>query len=341
MPDPEVAPAPQAAAPPVILYRNLQTKPFIPSDDPMTSGKEWEIWVEGIEREFRFFGIKSEQDKIDALIIFGGPEIARLEKSLPDPADTEITDRYIKLRTKLNDYFVPKKNKYHSRYKFLSTKPQHNEPILSYATRLREIARTCEFENTDERLLEHLIQTVANKALVQKAVNKKWDLTQFLQEAAQMEDIQQQMSDMTQSVAKVRSMPPKKHYSKSRDEKKQERHSKYATCDYCGFNTHPPGKNCPAYGKECRNCKKKNHFSKMCHSDKSAKRTDRYPVRQGRHRHVKATREISDSSTSDEELEKIVKQLQIHKINDIKENPRYIAVQVAGVTLRTEADSGC
>ena len=59
----------EEAAAPVIVYRNLQSKPFIPSDDPMTTGKEWEIWLEGIEREFRFFSITKDQDKVDALII--------------------------------------------------------------------------------------------------------------------------------------------------------------------------------------------------------------------------------------------------------------------------------
>ena len=117
-----------AVAAPTILYRNLHSKPFIPSDDAMTTGKEWEIWVEGIEREFRFFSITADQDKVDALIIYGGPEIARLEKSLPDPQGED--DKYTKLKSKLNDYFLPKKNKHYARYKFLSTKPQQSESVL-------------------------------------------------------------------------------------------------------------------------------------------------------------------------------------------------------------------
>ena len=302
----------EEAAAPVILYRNLQSKPFIPSDDPMTTGKEWVVWLEGIEREFRFFGITKDQDKVDALIIYGGTEIARLEKSLPDQEGDG--NKYTKLKTKLNDYFLPKKNKHYARYKFLSTEPQQSESILSYATRLREKGRTCEFTNTDERILEHLIQTVTNKTLVQKAANKKWGLTQFLEEAAQMEDIQQQMSDMTPRIAKVGSAPTRPHHKKYTDEKKQKQHAKYATCNYCGFNTHPHGKDCPAYGKECRTCKKKNHFAKMCCSGKNTRKPDRHtsqPIQQ--RRQVKATHKVSDGSTSDEEMDKIVKHLQIHK----------------------------
>ena len=42
-------------------------------------------------------------DKKEAMIIYGGNEIAGLEKSLPDP---EMGDVYTKLRTKLNDHFT-------------------------------------------------------------------------------------------------------------------------------------------------------------------------------------------------------------------------------------------
>ena len=50
------------------------------------------------------------------MIIYGGNEIACLEKSLPVP---EMGDVYTKLRMKLNDHFTPKKNKHHARYLFL------------------------------------------------------------------------------------------------------------------------------------------------------------------------------------------------------------------------------
>ena len=52
---------------------------------------------------------------------------------------------------------------------------------------------------------------------------------------------------------------------------KQQQNSKYRSqsrdkkgCYNCG-SKHPP-KHCPAFGKECYHCKKKNHFSNMCRS---------------------------------------------------------------------------
>ena len=65
--------------------RNLRTQPFAIPDEMNAVGKAWQEWLEGIEREFRFFKILEAVDKKDAMIIYGGNEIARLEKSLPDP----------------------------------------------------------------------------------------------------------------------------------------------------------------------------------------------------------------------------------------------------------------
>ena len=112
---------------------------------------------------------------------------------------------------------------------------------------LSEKANDCEFDaNRDERILEHL-QTTQNRSLIQKAINKKWDLTQFLTEAAQIEDTTLQISDMKipQEVKKLgrqfqKWRPPKNNHS---GQGKQ-------PCEHCGQSgTRVEGKNCPAYGK--------------------------------------------------------------------------------------------
>ena len=173
MSDTEQADAGPAAPVQVITAtRNLKSQPFTPGDDPIAKGKAWDGWLEEIEREFRYFKITEPLDKKDALIIYGGKEIARLDKSLPNPTDG-VND-YEKLKKKLNDYFKPKKNKHRARYVFLKMRPAHDETTNAYAARLREKANDCEFEaNCDERILEHLIQTTQNRSLIQKAINKK------------------------------------------------------------------------------------------------------------------------------------------------------------------------
>ena len=65
--------------------RNLPASAFTVTDDQLSKGKEWEDWLEEIEREVRYFKIINPTDGKDALIIYGGKEIARLAKSLLDP----------------------------------------------------------------------------------------------------------------------------------------------------------------------------------------------------------------------------------------------------------------
>ena len=60
--------------------RNLRALPFRPSEDQLSTGKAWEEGLDDLEREFRYFRISSPADRKDAMIIYGGKEIARLEK---------------------------------------------------------------------------------------------------------------------------------------------------------------------------------------------------------------------------------------------------------------------
>ena len=57
--------------------RNLRTLPFRPSEDQLSNGKAWEDWLDGIEREFRYFKITNAIDNKDAMTIYGGQELAR------------------------------------------------------------------------------------------------------------------------------------------------------------------------------------------------------------------------------------------------------------------------
>ena len=221
------------------------------------------VWEE-IEREFRYFKITDPNDKKDALIIFGGKEIARLEKSLPNSTEASM-NAYDKLKTKLNEHFLPKRNKHHARYKFLSMKPDSGETTLAYAARLRARANECEFgDNLDDRILEHLIQTSESRTLIQKAISKKWNLDQFLAEASQMEDTHVMVKDMkdnTREVAKV----VKQHRKPNRRTKEPPATLKpYQNCGKCGQEKHTRPQDCPARGRNCMKCHKRGHYTAVC-----------------------------------------------------------------------------
>ena len=70
---------------------NLRALPSLHTEDQLSTGKAWEEWLEDIEREFRYFRISNPAGRKDAMIIYGGKKLTRLEKSLPDPEEISMS----------------------------------------------------------------------------------------------------------------------------------------------------------------------------------------------------------------------------------------------------------
>ena len=329
--------------------RNLRALPFRVTEDQLSTGKEWEDWLEAIEREFRYFKIINPVDKKDALIIYGGKEIARLEKSLPDPTEGSLNE-YEKLRKKLNDNFMPKRNKHHARYIFLKMKPIAGETTITYATRLREKAQDCEFGDAsqcDERILEHLIQSTENESLIQKCISKGWNLSQFLTEAGQVEDISLQMRDMKiidqeRQIAKV---DKNKGYEWKQRHANRKAESEINPCGYCGLKKmHTDRRSCPAYGKTCAKCQKPNHFASACRADRfrTPIHKKNYDIRRGRNRVKKTLEQESDSEdTSDDDfLSQSVAHMNIKRVKKKYSLEKTVPLMINDISVRAEPDSG-
>ncbi len=330
---------------------NFGLKIYLYPEDPAKIGNAWDEWLEGIEREFRYFRITSPEDKKDALIIYGGNVIAKLEKNLPtaEPPEGEVDDEYTKLRRKLNTFYLPKKNKLHSRYKFNKMRPQSGESTNAYATRLRGQADDCQFDDADDRILEHLMLTTSNKTLIRKSMGKSWTLSKFLEEAAQSEEINEQIKDMAKkppgaggSVAKVRNQTAKggkyKAYNRHNQEKYTKPHVMDNPCKYCGLRIHKPGENCPAYGKTCRKCGRRNHFARQC-TDGNQPR----PTSDKKRKHIKKTEQTEakydETSSDDEFLNEAAAHLKtIKRVSNSKDNTA--TVRIDDVDTLVEMDSG-
>ena len=330
--------------------RNLRSQPFVVPEDPCETGKAWEDCLEEIEREFRYFKITEPIDKKDVLIIYGGKELARLEKSLPDPPDG---DTYVKLRTKLNEHYLPRKNKYYSRYLFLKLQPNPEETIIAYTARLREkVQRDCEFGSThDERILELIIQTIDNKTQIKKTISKEWNLTQFLTEAGQMEDIKRQVTDMkseqpeTEAVSRVEAATPslqpqfrRRRWHQKIDHRQRSGQTQQQ-CDFCGYN-HGKEDWCPAIGKIYRNCNKRNHFSSVCHApnNKETKASRQYEQQTGRIK--RATGDESTSSDDECFIQEVRHLLQAKKIKEDRISSKTVRVRLDDIDINAEPDSG-
>ena len=114
------------------------------------------------------------QDKLDAINIFGGQILRDKIRSLRDleyPAPTDealAPDAYQEIVDKLNHYFLPMKNTQHDK-----AIQNDNETINQYELRLREHVSKCDFADTDEQILSHLILTIRDDKFRCEALNKR------------------------------------------------------------------------------------------------------------------------------------------------------------------------
>ena len=99
-----------------VVNRQLNIRPFNISNDANDTAVRWTKWKKDIERQFRFFGLTDPEVKKDGLIIYGGPQIADLEESLPDLPPQESEDVYSRFIRKLDRNFLPRKNKDFARF---------------------------------------------------------------------------------------------------------------------------------------------------------------------------------------------------------------------------------
>ena len=343
----------------------LKIEPFRIPDDHLKVGRAWEEWIEDFEDEITYFEIKEIRDKISALKIYDGPELKKLARNLPDPAPIEADDDYQMLKRKLNNHFLPKKNKHHARYTFSKQRMESHESIVTYAARMRE-ARDCEFgDQTDDRILEHLIQTVKDNDFIKKCIQKRCNLDQFIEEASQREDIGQQVRDMKDDhkIARVYQRQSfdrrdrrygggkrgKEQGSKIKASgRDQERKKPGMKCDYCKkTDLHRPGQNCPAFGKQCLKCDKYNHFATCCKSGTTEKPGSNSRVKDQRKKDFgkqikKIGCDVESSSGSDDEFISQASKHVSHHVKRVRSESNHdtVLIRIGDIDVNVEPDSG-
>ena len=82
----------------------------------------------------------------------------------------------------------------------------------------------------------------------------------------------------------------------------------YIDCKFCGCSH---GKrDCPAFGKECHKCGRKNHFSKMCRSQGSSKSESKRNSRKPRQANGKCTCRVHEINECQNDMEDLSEQVQ-------------------------------
>ena len=190
--------------------------------------------------------------------------------------DAEGDDKKIeKVLLKFEEHCEPKKNVSYERYKFFSRAQESGESIDQYVTILRKLCETCEFGTLKNSLTKDRIVLGVNNTKTRERLLRVPDLT--LEKAldvvrsAEATEIQMKELDSDSSVhgiGKDKNKSTRKKTSSDDEEKRPP--SKTFNCWNCG--TRHGSRECPAYGKTCNNCQKRNHFQSVCRSRKKVHR---------------------------------------------------------------------
>lgn len=180
--------------------------------------------------------------------------------------EDESRERFSIVLAKFDEHFKGKKRLVFCRYQLWSYQRSEGHEFIDYFTNLQELANQCEFAEKENMIRDKLIFSMSDRELKEQLLGiASLSLENVKDKIIAAETTRYEIKLMSSDVRAekrieaVRKQRQKPHsianqLSRSGDDTKN--------CSNCG-SKHPP-KSCPAYGKECHRCHKKNHFAKYC-----------------------------------------------------------------------------
>uniref|UniRef100_A0AAQ4Q6X4 Gypsy retrotransposon integrase-like protein 1 n=1 Tax=Gasterosteus aculeatus aculeatus TaxID=481459 RepID=A0AAQ4Q6X4_GASAC len=237
--------------------------PFDTETDPGSVGPRWNKWVQRFENYTTAMNITGDARLKALLLHIAGERVHDIYDTL-----SAEDDKYAETKQKLSGYFSPKKNVQYQVYIFRKMVQEPGENVDSYHTRLRMLARNCEFADVNAEIKTQIIQSCASSRLRRKALREpELGLEELLDHGRTLELSEMQATGIergtTAAVNVLDRKTVQKHPNSRRWSEKQQRSDN--SCRNCG-GKYPHEGECPARSKQCRNCGKLNHFAKQCRS---------------------------------------------------------------------------
>ena len=238
-------------------------------------GPRWKKWLARFENLIVGMGIEDAKQKRALLLHYSGPEVDEIFDTLEDTGEDKD---YKKAVEKLTAHFNPQVNTTYEVYNFRKAQQNEGESFDSFHTRLRTLAKTCEFADADKEIKEQIILSCKSNALRRKALREDLDLTALLKAGRALELSETQAKEVENDKTTVNAIKNNKNKnSKKNSGRRQEQHNESRSeshkesrksnesskCRNCG-GAYPHKDSCPARKKKCNSCGKLNHFAKVC-----------------------------------------------------------------------------
>ena len=280
---------------------------FSLSEGNLNLGPRWAKWLSRFNRLMVAMEIADPPRKQALLLHYAGPEIDEIYDTLPieaAAADGSPIDTYESTANALTRYFTPKTNAAFEIYNFRQAKQEATETIDAFVTRLRKLAKTCNFSNTDGEVTNQIIFACHSQSLRRRALRDDLSLDKLVAAARALELSETQAATVEGRDRHVNAVRP--HTPADRGRQRSHGHGrsqsrrpapsrqltgdnvKRNTCDNCGYELPHKSKECPARGKSCTSCNKVGHFASVCRS--SQQRSSHHTPRDSRHTSTSTSR---------------------------------------------------
>ncbi len=318
---------------------------FDPSEDEDV-GERWTEYLEDLHTWLALTGVTCKETQLQVFRYTMGMDAKKIARNYPE----EITGDQKRLEQELSKHYVKKKAVWAERVLFRQTTRRECETIDKLVQRLKSSSKKCQFRNysEEEALVEQFILSCRIPELSRKVLQsskESYSLNEIVDLATKIENTEEAKGIMESAYVKVNRVTKQTRQKVTGGQVSDQ-------CRGCGRKRHNSKEECPAWGAECFNCGKKNHFSTACESTsmsnskyngqkgntklnqkmiKSVKVSDQEPI------------EMSDGEYEDFQRYRTMRQsTQIDRIYRLGSHIIKIAsVKFDNVTIDMAVDSGC
>ncbi|KAG1692023.1 hypothetical protein GQR58_007333 [Nymphon striatum] len=222
----------------------------------------WKKWLRSFEIFLTARGVVNAIQQNALLLNIAGEEIMDLVDTFPDDrlVATDTSNVYGVLVKALNEHFRPLVNVPFERSIFRRADCSEEETVDVYATRLRKLAKSCEYgDNLDDIVRDQIIEKVHSPHLRRKFLEQGSSLTlsTLLNLSRTYESVEVQNSSMSDAISSSSVNAIRKTGTRDRSTLQS------VMCYRCGYKGHrSDDRSCPAWKKTCAKCGEKDHFAK-------------------------------------------------------------------------------
>lgn len=250
--------------------------------DPGDQYHAWIAFKTTFQTKIKLYAIKKDKEKLVCLRAKGGREIANVLATV-DKEDLTFREAW----NSLENQFSAPIDKGAETAKFYGMKQARGEDIFAFFERISKQSRLCDFSPSEltEKIGEGFARRNLNPGYFLAAFREFHDID-ALKSHARSFHLATTEQTKSEPVLEVNSKAEnrkhgdhsnkrtaadqdfEKNYKRQRFSSPQGRTGRFE-CKYCGGSC-DKGK-CPAFGHQCRHCKKWNHYEAVCRSKQSYK----------------------------------------------------------------------